>query len=1222
MNTDQFLTLLCLKGAGNLLENDYPSWLMSQDGRWILFGNEAASRFWGYENTSDIHGLAISEKIGLHKSITKLFKTLTQDGSSQIELLSFSFEDGKKTYPARLRRFPLDDNREVIHITLMLFIENAQNDKLSYISEFTNLLEGALIISDYDGKIIRVAGKDIKNYKECIETPLSSVFHDQETFTLILSKLNYLEPVNYEDTKLLKISLSGQDYFLCTTSQEKLSTVYLNKLKDPESIDTEQQFVSEGREIDTEQVENDIIDNSEEVEELDGVKEDAEQSEVDLPNDSSDVAIDGETKRLTDNDSENNRQDNENSSTEQNSSLSTETVQEEIESDDEQITKISSTIDRQKTYQDSEDQKPSGLKKIVDDIGAYMKLNGSKFSDQNLTTHSEIENTSPSNSEVEILTTDQSDLMPHKEDESNQIEIDDEENVSQYHSNEFGNLDEQNTETASLHKELGAYYPELNWQDKAFHSTKISDESQSVESEISENIEPDEIHGRQDVLESGQITPEGDGTNHVSEETEPSEIHHQNSIDEDFSGQGQDEELESFPSSQAGSEYVDQSQDEMTESQEANKDKTDYDEEGHCDQGISADIPHSQQDRETDLSNKIDEVSEIEKDTNNEITTIGNPSLQEEGNEKNSHIKSDEPKSETSTEQSRIKNKENVVPLRKVRDEHALRLISNVRGKDDSAFQKLAETLGAKISDDHSKLPQISNADDLKENYTVTSWADQNNFLQFDAVMEALDEGVLIFQDRKLHYSNKEFLRLIGYESLEEFANTGGFEAIFSPMTDLNSAVKTEEAISAYCGDGIERKLSLGLKRIITHQGMLSMLQLMEVGIGANRRVMSEIAERRAERAERRLVELRQLVDFSCSGTLTLDNEGHILTVSSAATQLLTRPGESPIGEEFSNFVGLESQALFFRAFKDVITTKQQKRKGVRLHLKLRTPNKKGQAESVIKIAMVGTEVEKDQSRVYCILEDISDWVISKQKLESKRVQAETASYNKTDLVRKVAHEVRNPLNIISTFSELLKQDDIVKLSPEKRDEYLNDISNSANYALALLEDILDYSKMEAGTASYKVEKTSPQEIIEDVVHTLREMAKQHKVMIRHQHDKLGLYINVDRISLKQIIWNLLSNAIKYTPEGGQVIISTLKEGNNIKISIRDSGIGMSADTLEQALIPFGSTHQQDFYEKDKRKNGLGLSIVKMMTEANQGIFNIKSKEQEGTLVEIIFPAT
>ena len=183
---------------------------------------------------------------------------------------------------------------------------------------------------------------------------------------------------------------------------------------------------------------------------------------------------------------------------------------------------------------------------------------------------------------------------------------------------------------------------------------------------------------------------------------------------------------------------------------------------------------------------------------------------------------------------------------------------------------------------------------------------------------------------------------------------------------------------------------------------------------------------------------------------------------------------------------------------------------------------------------------------------------------------------------------------------------------------YLKDIHASGMLVMSFVNDLLDLSKIEAGKMDFDFASIDANHIVSECVSIMRPQASGERVAIRLSLSPALPNLLADERSLHQIILNLLSNAVKFNKPGGQVIVTTaIADSGSVVIRIRDTGTGMSEADIGAAFEPFRRLPTV----RPSSGTGLGLPLTKALVEANHASLTIKSKEHEGTLVEVIFPA-
>ena len=222
------------------------------------------------------------------------------------------------------------------------------------------------------------------------------------------------------------------------------------------------------------------------------------------------------------------------------------------------------------------------------------------------------------------------------------------------------------------------------------------------------------------------------------------------------------------------------------------------------------------------------------------------------------------------------------------------------------------------------------------------------------------------------------------------------------------------------------------------------------------------------------------------------------------------------------------------------------------------------------------------------------------------------------EFLAKVSHEVRTPLNSIIGFAELMAQERFGPIGNARYKGYVEDIHQSGLYALSLLNDLLDISKIEAGKFELNFTAVEVPELVEDCVGSLQPLAKRARIVLRTSLQPELPTVVADPRRLKQILLNLLTNAIKFTKEGGQVIVSGGMIDGELRLRVRDTGVGMTKDEIAFAMQPF---HQLDTAPRKQMGTGLGLPVTKALVDANRARLVLTSEPGVGTAADVIFPA-
>ena len=250
----------------------------------------------------------------------------------------------------------------------------------------------------------------------------------------------------------------------------------------------------------------------------------------------------------------------------------------------------------------------------------------------------------------------------------------------------------------------------------------------------------------------------------------------------------------------------------------------------------------------------------------------------------------------------------------------------------------------------------------------------------------------------------------------------------------------------------------------------------------------------------------------------------------------------------------------------------------------------------------------KDLSRgVIFTSTDISNIKRTQKDLEAARLKAELSDRLKSAFLANMSHEIRTPMNAIVGFSELLDESDVI---PQLKQQYTKQILKNSEQLLAIVNDILDISRIEAGEVSLKRENISLEYFLNEINDQYTALAKENDLELLTAFDCSRKKIITDPSKLKQVLDNIIINALKFTDQGF-VEIGCVGTETGIEFYVKDSGVGISADSLKHVFDRF---HQEENYlTKQYRGAGLGLAICKKLVELMGGEIGVESQINKGS---------
>ncbi|MFN0262522.1 ATP-binding protein [Tepidamorphus sp. 3E244] len=485
---------------------------------------------------------------------------------------------------------------------------------------------------------------------------------------------------------------------------------------------------------------------------------------------------------------------------------------------------------------------------------------------------------------------------------------------------------------------------------------------------------------------------------------------------------------------------------------------------------------------------------------------------------------------------------------------------------------------------------------------------DANDFV---TLIERLPFGLMFLRDEKPLYANRAMLDLFGYADLDDLEIAGGIHTLFESLADTRQPGK--RMLAGITRDGLPIELDARLQLAPWIDGPALLLT-------ARERLSSDSESRIAD-LESELVELKDILDTATDGVVLFDEDGDIISMNRSAEALFGLDGREIRGAHFATLFE-ESERDTIEEYLDGLLENgvaSVLNDGRKIH---GVEKGGGHIPLFLTIGHVGIG---ERQKFCAVLRDITQWTDGNETGPETESEAETPAApdagdkSHSDVLAKVSHEVRTPLNAIVGFADVMLDEQYGPLGNDRYRDYAKDIKASGEHIMSLLNDYLDLSKAETGMMDMDFSQVQLNDVVEQCVAIMQGQANRERVILRTSLAANLPAIVADIRSIRQILLNLISNAVKFTPASGQIIVSTVyTETGEVHLKVRDTGPGMSAEDIATAMQPYRKPASQ----REGGGSGIGLPLTKALAEANRAVFSLESRTDGGTLAQVAFPST
>jgi cell cycle sensor histidine kinase DivJ len=383
--------------------------------------------------------------------------------------------------------------------------------------------------------------------------------------------------------------------------------------------------------------------------------------------------------------------------------------------------------------------------------------------------------------------------------------------------------------------------------------------------------------------------------------------------------------------------------------------------------------------------------------------------------------------------------------------------------------------------------------------------------------------------------------------------------------------------------------------------------------------VMVQLVQRRADQVSVTGEERYRLLAENATDLITAhDERGRVAFASPAAVELAGEPAQKLLGDGLFERVHVADRPAYMTALSRALADNGTMTVEFRLR-RATSAETPGYAWVEMRCRPLRpSEQAPERPGIVAVTRDISERKAQEAELTRMRDDAESISRAKTQFLANMSHELRTPLNAVIGFSEILNRELYGALGEARYRDYARLIHESGEHLLAVVNDILDMSKLEAGKFKIVKEPFEVAGLVKSCCEIMRHAAEQRQLSLIMDIAPGLPELPADKRACKQMLINVIANAIKFTDPGGYVRVSARARAGNVELSVADNGIGIAEADLPKLGNPF--VQASNSYNRSHDGAGLGLSVVKGLARLHGGRVELASALGKGTTVTILLP--